>query len=71
MTNIPSVNDFEAIARALKEREAEQKLIQTGSTADEPIAEQIEKAGEYALGWPYVGTPWEWRGFALKRAPQD
>jgi hypothetical protein len=42
-----AADDFEDIARRLKELEAERQLALTGSSA--PVT---EKVGEYATGWP-------------------
>jgi hypothetical protein len=42
-----AAEDFEDIARRLKELEAERQLALTGSSA--PVT---EKVGEYANGWP-------------------
>jgi hypothetical protein len=42
-----AADDFEYIARRLKELEAERQLALTGSSA--PVT---EKVGEYAMGWP-------------------
>lgn len=43
-----AAEDFENIARRLKELEAERQIALTGSSAPEP------KVGEYAIGWPYT-----------------
>jgi hypothetical protein len=42
---IKAADDFESIARRLKELEAERQLALAGSSAP-------EKVGEYATGWP-------------------
>lgn len=42
-----AADDYESIARHLKELEAERQLALTGSSADQPKA-----VGEYATGWP-------------------
>lgn len=48
-----AADDYESIARHLKELEAEKQLALTGSSA--PTS---EKVGEYAMGWP-VGTDYD------------
>lgn len=45
-----AAEDYESIARHLKELEAEKQLAMTGSSA--PVA---EKVGEYAAGWTTYG----------------
>jgi len=43
-----AAEDFEDIARRLKELEADRQLALTGSTVPEA------KVGEYATGWPAI-----------------
>jgi hypothetical protein len=45
-----AADDYESIARHLKELEAEKQLALTGSSA--PVTGQEPKVGEYAIGWP-------------------
>jgi hypothetical protein len=47
-----AADDYESIARHLKELEALRQLARTGSSAPEP------KVGEYAMGWP-VGADYD------------
>ena len=46
-----AADEYEDIARRLKELEADRQLALTGSTTPEP------KVGEYAIGWPAGGSP--------------
>ena len=46
-----AADDYESIARHLKELEAERQLALTGTCA--PVTgSQEHKVGEYAVGWP-------------------
>lgn len=49
----PAADDYESIARYLKELEADRQLARTGSSAPEKPTEN-EYLGEAAIGWPYV-----------------
>jgi hypothetical protein len=44
-------DDYENIARRLKELEADRQLALTGSTVEE-----TNKVGEAAYGWPYTAA---------------
>ena len=66
-------DDAEAIAKRLKELEADRQLALTGSTVEEPKEQpkEFDSYGMYMSGyasqahpaWPYAGTAHEWRGF--------
>ena len=49
-----AADEYEDIARRLKELEADRQLALTGSTVTEPKANGHEGVGEYALGWPAI-----------------
>lgn len=57
-----AAEDYESIARHLKELEAERQLALTGSSA--PV---IEKAAEYTFGWPMYNSLHE----AIADTPQS
>jgi hypothetical protein len=46
-----AADDYENIARRLKELEADRQLALTGSTVEEAKPVTV---GEYAAGWPYT-----------------
>mgnify|MGYP000532377027 CR=1 FL=1 len=67
-----AADDYESIARRLKELEADQQLALTGTTA--PATEKKIENYDYGYGgmcgyslahpaWPYAGTGFEWRKF--------
>jgi hypothetical protein len=69
-----AADEYEEIARRLKELEADRQLALTGSTAEEKPADkpqEFDSYGMYMMGyksmahpeWPYAGTAHEWRGF--------
>jgi hypothetical protein len=47
-----AADDYDSIAKRLKELEADRQLALTGSSA--PVQES--KIGEYTTGWPYTAA---------------